>query len=269
MEKGFPAAAHQSPPAQDVLVALDRLLGNKALRLSERNRKFLSFVVSRTVSGQADRIKAYAIGVDVFGRDESFDPTIDPIVRIEATRLRSALTSYYEEAGGGDRIRIAIPPGSYVPTFSWISRDAESESKSSEGNRAGARQLATIVLSDQSQTPASGPATNAALFADALIRLLSKARCRVLATPPAERFAALQAIQEIFAHPGEAYSLDIAVRPMAECCRYSWRFGDLRNGEVLGCDTTDFALSAEANLDLIDSLADTVAAAIASLLKQH
>ena len=95
------SAEGEEPSSEDVLSALQALFANDALRISERNRRFLSFVVTQTIEGRSDRIKAYSIGVDVFGRDDSFDPTVDPIVRIEATRLRSALTAYYDGMGGG------------------------------------------------------------------------------------------------------------------------------------------------------------------------
>src|SRR4029079_5385145 len=68
--------------------------------------------------GRGSRIKAYVIGVDVFGRPDDFNPNLDPIVRIEATRLRSALSAYYAVAPR-EPIRIVMKPGSYVPSFEW------------------------------------------------------------------------------------------------------------------------------------------------------
>ena len=65
-----------------------RIIADPRFRTSSRNRDFLSYIVDALLEGRADRIKAYFIAVDVFGRPESFDPTLDPIVRIEATRLR-------------------------------------------------------------------------------------------------------------------------------------------------------------------------------------
>lgn len=85
---------------------------------SERNRRFLSYVVEETLAGRPDRIKAYSIATSVFGRDERFDPQVDSIVRIEAGRLRRSLERYYLTSGGNDPIRITIPRGSYVPRFS-------------------------------------------------------------------------------------------------------------------------------------------------------
>ena len=74
--------------------------------------------MTETLSGRADRIKAYSIAVEVFGRGASFDPQSDPVVRIEAGRVRRALERYYLTAGSSDPIAITIPKGSYVPVFS-------------------------------------------------------------------------------------------------------------------------------------------------------
>lgn len=99
---------------------LDESLNAPALRLSDRNRRFLTYVVMRTLDGLSESIKGYTIGVDVFGREASFDPDSDPIVRIEAARVRAALAAYYEQPGSGIFVRISLPQGRHVPTFSWI-----------------------------------------------------------------------------------------------------------------------------------------------------
>lgn len=256
------------PSAQDVLGALDALLASETLRLSERNRRFLSFVVTQTVAGRADRIKAYAIGVDVFGRDETFDPTLDPIVRIEATRLRTALTGYYENGGEADRVRIAIPPGSYVPTFSWApAADDGGRKGGAIAPLSATKALSpTIVIHDHSGLADPEVALRGELFADALVTLLRKAGFRILVVPPAERSAAAEAIHAVFAHPGNACSLDIAVRPLMERRRYSWRFTDLRNSEVLASDFCDCPVAKTPCFDLIDGIAEAAVDAIAAEL---
>ena len=101
----------------EVRAELQRILASKAFDASERNRRFLQFIVEETLEGRADRIKAYGVATLVFGRGESFDPQTDPVVRIEASRLRRSIERYYLTAGKVDPIRIAIPKGSYVPTF--------------------------------------------------------------------------------------------------------------------------------------------------------
>jgi adenylate cyclase len=73
--------------------------------------------VQEPLAGRADRIKACTIAVDVLDRDPSFDPLADPVVRIEAGRLRRCLEHYYLAEGAADRIRITIPKGGYVPQF--------------------------------------------------------------------------------------------------------------------------------------------------------
>lgn len=96
---------------------IDRLLADPRFQSPERNRSFLRFIATEFFEGRAEAIKAYAIAVDVFGRPANFDPSADPIVRIEATRLRAALTQYYDVHGSDTGIRIDLPRGRYVPVF--------------------------------------------------------------------------------------------------------------------------------------------------------
>jgi len=86
---------------------------------SPRLKAFLQFVVERTLAGQAESIKGYTIGTMVFGRSDDFDPATDPIVRVEAVRLRMALARYYEEEGADNPVVISMPAGGYVPKFSY------------------------------------------------------------------------------------------------------------------------------------------------------
>lgn len=97
--------------------ALARILQSEAFDAPPRSRRFLSYVVEETLAGRADRIKAFSIATDVFGRGADFDAHADPIVRLEAVRLRRALEQYYERGGADDPIGISIPKGGYVPAF--------------------------------------------------------------------------------------------------------------------------------------------------------
>jgi TolB-like protein len=101
-----------------VRTQLERILRSPAFDATDRTHRFLAYVVDETLRGRADRIKAYSIATDVFGRDSSFDAHSDPIVRIEAGHLRRALEHYYLTAGKADPLVITIPKGSYVPAFS-------------------------------------------------------------------------------------------------------------------------------------------------------
>ncbi len=78
---------------------------------------FLRFVVEMALRGEAQQIKGYTIGVEALGRPSGFDPQIDPIVRVEGTRLRRTLERYYSGPGANDEVLIDLPRGSYVPSF--------------------------------------------------------------------------------------------------------------------------------------------------------
>ncbi|WP_159715172.1 tetratricopeptide repeat protein [Geminicoccus flavidas] len=111
------AAGASSVPELAVNEALVRILASSEFAVSARNRAFLQFIVNETLAGRSKRIKAYTVAVEVFGRGENFDPQNDPVVRIEAGRLRRALEHYYLSAGRDDEVVIHIPKGSYIPAF--------------------------------------------------------------------------------------------------------------------------------------------------------
>ena len=94
---------------------LDRVLGSPQFVRSERMIRFLRFAVEELLAGRADLLKEYPIGVEVFDRGESFDPRVDPIVRVEARRLRAKLREYYESEGRLETLRIDLPKGGYIP----------------------------------------------------------------------------------------------------------------------------------------------------------
>jgi tetratricopeptide (TPR) repeat protein len=101
----------------EVRAQLDRIITSPEFRVPERLRNFLRYVVETTLAGHAEQIKAYTIALEVFERDETFDAHADPVVRIEAGRLRRALERYYFIVGQLDPIQIEIPKGGYVPIF--------------------------------------------------------------------------------------------------------------------------------------------------------
>ncbi|SHN06282.1 hypothetical protein [Roseibium suaedae] len=108
----------------DALTSLSRIrqelqdiLENDQFRATPKRREMLKFLVEETLADRKEALKGYAIGLAVFGRDESFDPQTDPVVRLEARRLRHDLDSYYIARGGEGGVRISIPKGQYAPKF--------------------------------------------------------------------------------------------------------------------------------------------------------
>ena len=96
---------------------LHRILSSSEFNATARQKKFLRFVTQMFLEGRTSEIKGYTVATDVFGRKTDFDSSTDPIVSVEARRLRRALEHYYLTAGRSDGVRITIPKGSYVPSF--------------------------------------------------------------------------------------------------------------------------------------------------------
>ena len=96
---------------------LDKVLSSHAFAHADRLKRFLAFVVNESANGRAADLKEYSIGVEVFDRETEFDPRTDPIVRVQARRLRARLVRYYEDEGRTDEMRIELPKGGYAPEF--------------------------------------------------------------------------------------------------------------------------------------------------------
>lgn len=109
--------ADADPDSEKVSEALARLVAWPEIARSPQLANFLTYIVERRLGGDAQSIKAYSIAVDVFGRPTDFDPQADPIVRVQARRLRALLDQYYRGPGIDDPVRIDLPIGRYVPDF--------------------------------------------------------------------------------------------------------------------------------------------------------
>ncbi len=105
------------PPGATVDAALEEILAWPELARSPQLAKFLKYIVDARLRGDEANIKAYSIAVDVFGRPASFDPQADPIVRVQARRLRALLEEYYQGPGAQAALRFNLPVGRYVPDF--------------------------------------------------------------------------------------------------------------------------------------------------------
>jgi Tol biopolymer transport system component len=110
-------APKESLSVELIRVQVEKILASPEFCRAERLSRFLSFAVEKTLSGQPDQLKEYALGVEVFDRNHSYDPHYDPIVRVEARRLRAKLAEYYEKAAQDGLVLISFPKGSYVPVF--------------------------------------------------------------------------------------------------------------------------------------------------------
>lgn len=96
---------------------LGRVLASETFLTSPMLSAFLRYVVEETLAGRDDRLKAYSIAVGALGRPDDFDANENPLVRVQARRLRHALQRHYEARGGDVPLRIDLPLGTYVPVF--------------------------------------------------------------------------------------------------------------------------------------------------------
>ena len=144
-----------APDVQSVLDALEELLAWPEIARSPQLARFLDYIVRRTIAGDAQSIKAYSIAVDVLGRPADFDPQADPIVRVQARRLRSLLEDYYRGPGQHSRVHITLPTGRYVPEFSTCpgqalvdlnAKDGDEDDTAPASVRSGGRRLVPAAL---------------------------------------------------------------------------------------------------------------------------
>jgi TolB-like protein len=142
-----------SPPPAEVRAQLERILDSAPLQASPRRRAFLRYLVEETLAGHADGLKGYSLGLAVFGRGETFDSQSDPVVRLEAGRLRRDLDTYYVDAGARDPVRITIPKGHYVPAFTWHRALTQAPPSGDAEREAGGR----AVVGAAGTVPAAAP----------------------------------------------------------------------------------------------------------------
>ena len=116
-----------APSRQDVERQLRLVLASAEFVSSPKLSELLYYLVTETLAGNAERLKGYTIGIDVFERQPDFDQGVDAIVRVQMGRLRKLLKSYYHASGASDPIRIHLVSGRYAPRFELASGEELSD----------------------------------------------------------------------------------------------------------------------------------------------
>ena len=96
---------------------IQRIVQSKAFRTSEVHRNLLTYLAEKSLSGDAENIKEYTVGLDVFGKPDSYDPRQESTVRMHVARLRQKLAEYYRTEGVDDPIFVDLPKGGFRVTF--------------------------------------------------------------------------------------------------------------------------------------------------------
>jgi hypothetical protein len=125
-----PGADVSEPSQQDCEEQVRRIIQSATFRSAATLQSLFQFITAKTISGEADSLKEYTIGVEALGRRSDFDPRIDPIVRVQSHRLRVKLKEYYQTEGISDPVLIHFPKGHYVPSFAIASPAAPEISES-------------------------------------------------------------------------------------------------------------------------------------------
>ena len=134
--------------AEEIREQVKRIVRSRMFAQSRRMQRFLQFSVEQVLEGEEDSLKEYSVALAVFDKPQSFDPRLDPIVRVEAGRLRSKLREYYEGPGRSDPVRITYRKRSYVPFFNY---QASAREDPNSVPRAVPRESRTAVASAKSR----------------------------------------------------------------------------------------------------------------------
>lgn len=104
---------------------IERMLASKTFETSDVHRRLLQYLADKSLAGEADRLKEYTIGIEAFGKPESYDPQHDSIVRLQVGRLRQKLAVYYQSEGGGDPVLVSLPKGAFKLNFEPVADHPE------------------------------------------------------------------------------------------------------------------------------------------------
>jgi TolB-like protein/Flp pilus assembly protein TadD len=177
---GSPLHVSAKPSPEEIRAQVDKIAASRLFARSERLCRFLRFCVDQALEEKGDQLKEQLVGVEVFDRRGDYDPRTDPIVRVEARRLRSKLKDYYTSLGRPDCVVIDFPKGAYVPCF----RMRNAATPLARSNRTGdmAEEQSIAVLPFTNLTPEAGTDYFSDGLTEELIHLLTRVpRLRVVA----------------------------------------------------------------------------------------
>ncbi|MES1258668.1 MAG: malectin domain-containing carbohydrate-binding protein [Acidobacteriota bacterium] len=96
---------------------LDAVLNSAEFQRAPALARLLRYLCEKSLEGKDHEIKEFSIATEVYGKDQNFGDKRDSLVRVEVSRLRKRLRTFYEGEGAGHSLRIVIPAGTYRPDF--------------------------------------------------------------------------------------------------------------------------------------------------------
>lgn len=259
-------------PTGQIKSELTRVIESDGFTRSPRLCEFLSFLVEEDLAGRGKRINGTQIAIDVYGRDQNFDPRTDPVVRTEAGRLRRALDRYYLTDGSQNTLRIQIPKGGYRPVFEIASEPgtADTEKLPLEEEDPCVEDLplpcgpVIAVLPFRNLDGNADHDYFAAGFTGELTTALTRFDLlQVIAQQSASRYLGKRIdIREVGRELGARFVLEGSVRRSDDRIRVTVALSDAEDGAQLWADTLDRNLSATDLFSLEDELTQAVIAKV-------
>jgi TolB-like protein len=241
------------------MAALGRMLDSEELRTSPRSRAFLSYVVTETLAGRAERLTGRTVARYALGRTEDFDGATDASARVQAGRLRERMGRFYAGSGATEVLRIELPVGSYVPTFT------SGQGPSGVAGAGLEPSLVIVRFTTLGGSESGDPALSALALTESLVHALSPFPGLRVIGPVGGEQGVLAALRDGGAAPGlgTRYVLTGSVRTTEVLLRVTIRLSEGATGQVLWSDVYDQQRSAVTGFhdedDLVRRIAGTVA----------
>lgn len=219
-----------------IAAALDRVLQSRAFRRSERLSRFLSFVVQESLRGRSGDLKEFTVGIEVFDKPQTFDSRTDPIVRVEARRLRKKLLQYYSTEGRHETLRFDMPIGGYAPLIRDI-RLSVADAPSRETARVALPGLAVLPFVNLTGDPDNDYFSDG-LTEELIVALTKLDGLRVVAWNSSSRLRG-QDLADAGRRLGVPNALTGSVRRSGDCLRITAQLVSTEDGRYLWSENFD------------------------------
>lgn len=263
---GFDRSASRAPSTEEIRSQLERIFQTGPLARANRTRKLLEYIVNQSLAGNARRLKQYSIATEALGRGSDFDPDTDPIVRLEASKLRRALEDYYLRSKANDTVRISVPKGSYVPAFELIEWDSETGSGESGVATLGASALSVqrllILPLHANHRSDIDPSITDGLFEQLDVELARYSEIFLVKPPHMQDSAILDPVGAGLMAQAR-FVLSGSVRQSGDDVRITVRLHDVQAGSVIWVECFDLNAAGGLDLKTEDTIARHIAGAIA------
>ncbi len=242
------------------------ILASETLKNKVRIQRFLKFVVDEYLEDRAHLIKGYTLGLEVFDKDESFDPQADAIVRVEAGRLRRLLEHYYLEEGVNDSLKISLPKGSYAPKIEAIDLSSFAKVKDPVLSAAAAPPTGpgiAVLPFENLSGEASQEIFCDGITEEIISHLSFSPSLYVISRRITSQYKGKDInIKRISADLEAHYILEGSIRRAGEHLRVSAQLSNATNAAVIWSESYDRKLNPENLIDVQDEIATHVAATI-------